>query len=318
MKRLMRLRSSPHLRDLCAETEFNRAQLIQPFFVVEGLAQEEPIAGLRGNVRHNVTSALKQIEKDLADGVTQFLLFPVPAGKQEGNFTHQSTRETISEIRRQFGHSLCLWVDTCLCSYTTHGHCAVMTPKGIDLSATLDELANSAVAFVEAGADGISPSDMMDGRVARIRAALDERGFDLVPIMSYSTKFASNFYGPFRNAADSAPQFGDRRHYQLDVRNRTDAINSSMRCAEEGADLLMVKPGMTSLDLIRPINQQTNRQVGAYQVSGEYAGLALLAEQELIKFDEALLETWHVFKRAGAQYIITYGARYAQRLGIGR
>jgi porphobilinogen synthase len=318
MKRLMRLRSSQHLRDLCAETEFNRAQLIQPFFVVEGLSQEEPIAGLRGNVRHSVTSALKQIEKDLADGVTQFLLFPVPAEKKDGNFTHQSTRETISEIRRQFGNRLCLWVDTCLCSYTTHGHCAVMTPKGIDLSATLDELANSAVAFAEAGADGISPSDMMDGRVARIRAALDERGFDLVPIMSYSTKFASNFYGPFRNAADSAPQFGDRRHYQLDVRNRTDAINSSMRCAEEGADLLMVKPGMTSLDLIRPINRQTNRQVGAYQVSGEYAGLALLAEQNLIKFDEALLETWHVFKRAGAQYIITYGARYAQRLGIGR
>ena len=318
MKRLMRLRGSQHLRDLCAETEFNRAQLIQPFFVVEGLAQDEPIAGLRGNVRHNVKSALKQIEKDLADGVTQFLLFPVPAQKKDGNLTHQLTHETISEIRRQFGRSLCLWIDTCLCSYTTHGHCAVMNDKGINLSATLDELANSAVAFAEAGADGISPSDMMDGRVARIRAALDEKGFDLVPIMSYSTKFASNFYGPFRNAADSAPQFGDRRHYQLDVRHRTDAINASVRCAEEGADLLMVKPGMTSLDLIGPIKQETGRQVGAYQVSGEYAGLALLAEQGLIKFDEALLETWHVFKRAGAQYIITYGARYAQRLGIGR
>ena len=193
-----------------------------------------------------------------------------------------------------------------------------MNDKGINLAATLDELANSAVAFAEAGADGISPSDMMDGRVARIRAALDEKGFDLVPIMSYSTKFASNFYGPFRNAADSAPQFGDRRHYQLDVRNRNGAINASLRCAEEGADLLMVKPGMTSLDLIRPINEQTGLQVGAYQVSGEYAGMVLLAEQELIKFDEALLETWHVFKRAGAQYIITYGARYARRLGIGR
>jgi porphobilinogen synthase len=193
-----------------------------------------------------------------------------------------------------------------------------MNDKGINLSATLDELANSAVAFAEAGADGISPSDMMDGRVARIRAALDEKGFDLVPIMSYSTKFASNFYGPFRNAADSAPQFGDRRHYQLDVRHRTDAINASVRCAEEGADLLMVKPGMTSLDLIRPIKHETGRQVGAYQVSGEYAGLALLAEQGLIKFDEALLETWHVFKRAGVQYIITYGARYARRLGIGK
>jgi porphobilinogen synthase len=318
MKRFMRLRGSEHLRDLCAETEFNRAQLIQPFFVVEGLAQEEPIAGLRGNVRHNVASALRQIERDLADGVTQFLLFPVPGEKKDGNFTHQLTNQTISEIRRQFGRGLCLWVDTCLCSYTTHGHCAVMDEKGINLSATLDELANSAVAFAEAGADGISPSDMMDGRVARIRAALDEKGFDLVPIMSYSTKFASNFYGPFRNAADSAPKFGDRRHYQLDVRNRTGAINASVRCAEEGADLLMVKPGMTSIDLIRPIKEQAGRQVGAYQVSGEYAGLALLAEQELIKFDEALLETWHVFKRAGAQYIITYGARYARRLGIGR
>ena len=317
MKRLMRLRGSQHLRDLCAETEFNRAQLIQPFFVVEGLANEEPIAGLRGNVRHSVSSALKQIEKDLADGVTQFLLFPVPAEKKDSDFSHKLTYETISQIRRQFGDSLCLWVDTCLCSYTTHGHCAVMNDKGISLSATLDELAKSAVAFASAGADGISPSDMMDGRVARIRKALDEKGFDLVPIMSYSTKFASNFYGPFRNAADSAPQFGDRRHYQLDVRHRTDAINASRRCAEEGADLLMVKPGMTSLDLIRPINEQTGRQVGAYQVSGEYAGLALLAEQGLIKFEEALLETWHVFKRAGAQYIITYGARYGRQLGIG-
>lgn len=318
MKRPMRLRGSQHLRDLCAETEFNRAQLIQPFFVVEGLGQEEPIAGLRGNVRHSVSSALKQIEKDLADGVTQFLFFPVPAEKKESGFTHELTYETVSQIRRQFGDSLCLWVDTCLCSYTTHGHCAVMNDKGINLSATLDELAKSAVTFAEAGADGISPSDMMDGRVARIRAALDEKGFDLVPIMSYSTKFASNFYGPFRNAADSAPQFGDRRHYQLDVRHRTDAINASLRCAEEGADLLMVKPGMTSLDLIRPIKEQTGRQVGAYQVSGEYAGLALLAEQGLINFEAALLETWHVFKRAGAQYIITYGARYARQLGIGR
>jgi porphobilinogen synthase len=318
MKRLMRLRGSQHLRDLCAETEFNRAQLIQPFFVVGGLTQAEPIAGLRGNLRHNVASALKLIEKDLADGVTQFLLFPVPAEKKDSNFSHRLTHETISEIRRQFGNSLCLWVDTCLCSYTTHGHCAVMSEKGINLSATLDELGKSAVAFAEAGADGISPSDMMDGRVSRIRAALDEKGFDLIPVMSYSTKFASNFYGPFRNAADSAPQFGDRRHYQLDVRHRTDAINASLRCAEEGADLLMVKPGMTSLDLIRPIKEQTGRQVGAYQVSGEYAGLALLAEQGLIKFEEALLETWHVFKRAGAQYIITYGARYGRQLGIGR
>lgn len=316
MKRLMRLRSSQHLRDLCAETEFNRAQLIQPFFVVEGLGQEEPIPGLRGNVRHNIPSVLRQIEKDLEDGVTQFLLFPVPSEKKESGFSHQSTQEAISQIRKQFGKSLCLWIDTCLCSYTTHGHCAVLDEQGIKIEKTLDELAKSAVAFAEAGADGISPSDMMDARVARIRAALDENGFNLVPVMSYSTKFASNFYGPFRNAADSAPQFGDRRHYQLDVRNRNDALASSVRCAEEGADLLMVKPGLTSLDLIQPIHERTGLQVGAYQVSGEYAGMSLLAEQGLIKFEEALLETWHVFKRAGAQYIITYGARYAKQLGI--
>lgn len=316
MKRLMRLRASQHLRDLCAETEFNRAQLIQPFFVVEGLSDPEPIPGLRGNLRHTIASALKQIESDLRDGVTHFLLFPVPADKKESGFSHDATRQTIAEIRKQFGDGLCLWIDTCLCSYTTHGHCAVLDEKGIKLDQTLDELAKSAVAFAEAGADGISPSDMMDGRVARIRAALDEKGFNLTPVMSYSTKFASNFYGPFRNAADSAPQFGDRRGYQLDVRNRSGAIAASVRCAEEGADILMVKPGMTSLDLIRPIHEATDLQVGAYQVSGEYGGISVLAEQGLIKFEEALLETWHVFKRAGAQYVITYGARYAKQLGI--
>ena len=318
MKRLMRLRASPHLRDLCAETEFNRAQLIQAFFVVEGLSDPEPIPGLRGNLRHSITSALKQIENDLSDGVTHFLLFAVPAKKKDSGFSHEATQQTISEIRKQFGDSLCLWIDTCLCSYTTHGHCAVLDEKGVKLDQTLDELAKSAVAFAEAGADGISPSDMMDGRVARIRAALDEKGFNLTPVMSYSTKFASNFYGPFRNAADSAPQFGDRRGYQLDVRNRSGAIAASVRCAEEGADILMVKPGLTSLDLIRPIRDATDLQVGAYQVSGEYGGLSVLAEQGLIKFEAALLETWHVFKRAGAQYIITYGARYAKQLGIGR
>ena len=199
MKRLMRLRATQHLRDLCAETNFNRAQLIQPFFVVEGLQADEPIAGLRGNVRLSISSALRQIESDLKDGVTHFLLFPVPGNKREKDFDHQFERDVISQIRKQFGSNLCLWVDTCLCAYTTHGHCAVLNDKGIDHPTTLDELANSALAFAEAGADGISPSDMMDGRVGSIRAQLDENGFDLVPVMSYSTKFASNFYGPFRS-----------------------------------------------------------------------------------------------------------------------
>jgi porphobilinogen synthase len=172
------------------------------------------------------------------------------------------------------------------------------------------------VEAADAGADGVSPSDMMDGRTAHLRAALDEHGHDRVPVMSYSTKFASQFYGPFREAAGSSPQFGDRRHYQIDVRARRDAIASSLRCADEGADLLMVKPGMTSIDLIAPIADATGLAVGAYQVSGEYAALLALAERGLVKFDAALLETWYVFRRAGAAYVITYGARQATRLGL--
>lgn len=316
-ERLMRLRATKHIRDLCAETVFNRAQLIQPLFIVEGAGADEPIPGLTGTFRQGIESALHQVEQDLAAGVTQFLIFPVPVEKRASGMDHSFAGRAISAIRRRFGDDVCLWVDTCLCSSTSHGHCAVIRENRIDLEATLEELANAALAFAQAGADGISPSDMMDGRVGRIRARLDAKGFDMVPVMSYSTKYASSLYGPFRQAADSAPQFGNRRHYQIDVRNRTDALASSRRCAEEGADLLMVKPGMTSIDLIRPIHEMTGRAVGAYQVSGEYAGLALLAERGLADFDAALLETWHVLKRAGAQFIITYGARYAHRLGIG-
>lgn len=320
-RRLMRLRATSHLRDLCAETEFNRAQLIQPLFVVEGLGDDEAIPGLRGTFRQNIESMVRQVGQDLTAGVTQFLLFSSPAEKREAGFDHRFTQAAISALRTRFGKDLCLWIDTCLCSSTTHGHCAVHQAgaggagQRIDLEATLEELARAAVAFAAAGADGISPSDMMDGRVARIRQRLDEAGFELVPIMSYSTKFASNFYGPFRIAADSAPQYGDRRHYQIDVRNRTDALAASERCAAEGADLLMVKPGMTAIDLIAPIRAATGLQVGAYQVSGEYAGLALLAEHGLTSFEAALNETWQVFRRAGAQYIITYGARYAKSMG---
>jgi porphobilinogen synthase len=185
-----------------------------------------------------------------------------------------------------------------------------------DLGATLGALASLGLTYVKAGADGISPSDMNDGRVAHLRAALDEAGYDIAPIMSYSTKFASNFYGPFRDAADSAPQYGDRKSYQLDVRNRSDALASSRRCAEEGADLLMVKPGQPSADLIRPIHEQTGLPVGAYQVSGEYTSLVLLAKENFVNFDAALVESWHNLRRAGASYIITYGARLARGLGL--
>jgi porphobilinogen synthase len=313
----LRLRQSPHLRDLVAETTFSVAQLIQPVFVVEDLQGSDPIPGLGDNARHGVPSALESMARDLDAGVRHFLLFAVPGTKGERSLDFSHLTRTVGAIKSRFGGALHLWVDICLCSSTTHGHCAILDEEGgIDLDATLDALARSAVEAADAGADGVSPSDMMDGRTARLRAALDEHGHGRVPVMSYSTKFASQFYGPFRAAADSAPQFGDRRHYQIDVRARRDAIGSSVRCANEGADLLMVKPALTSLDLIGPIAETTGLPVGAYQVSGEYASLVALAERGLTDFDRALAETWHVLRRAGAAYVITYGARRAKSIGL--
>ena len=313
----MRLRQSAHIRNLLAETTFSVAQLIQPIFVVENLAASEPVKGLGDNARHNVDAVLDVIAHDLDTGVRNFMLFAVPALKRGRDLEFRHLRRSVAAIKQKFGESICLWVDICLCSATDHGHCALLDRNGrVDLGPTLDALALAAIDAAGAGADGVSPSDMMDGRTAHLRKALDGAGHVRVPIMSYSTKFSSQMYGPFREAANSAPLFGDRRHYQIDVRSRTDALASSVRCAEEGADLLMVKPGMTSLDLIAPIAEATGRPVGAYQVSGEYASLVLLAREELTNFDAALLETWHVLRRAGAAYIITYGARHARRLGL--
>lgn len=310
----LRLRQSSHLRDLCAETTFTTAHLIQPIFVVEGMSGSQPIPGLDGNERLGIELALETIARDLESGVRHFLLFAVP--EKKGSDTFFAAR-AVDAIKKRYGGALCLWVDVCLCSGTEDGHCAIFDGDGrIDLDRTLEALGTLATRVAEAGADGVSPSDMMDGRTRHLRAALDDRGHSAVPIMSYSTKFASNMYGPFRVAADSAPTHGDRRHYQIDVRSRTDAVQSSVRCAEEGADLLMVKPGMTSIDLIAPIREATGRPVGAYQVSGEYAGLCALAREGLTNLDAALLETWHVFRRAGAAYIITYAARRGRAIGI--
>jgi porphobilinogen synthase len=317
MKRLQRLRATAPLRDMVSEIGFGQSQLIQPLFLAEGLSKEEPLGGLPGNSRHTLASLLTQFEKDLAAGVRQFLLFPVPAQKSNRDFAADFVGTALQQMRQRAGSDAAIWVDTCLCSFTESGHCCVHDARGRqDLAATHNALGLLGLTYVKAGADGISPSDMNDGRVAHLRAALDGAGYDLAPIMSYSTKFASNFYGPFREAADSAPQYGDRKSYQLDVRNRSDALASSRRCAEEGADLLMVKPGQPSADLIRPIHEQTGLPVGAYQVSGEFTSLVLLAKENFVNFDAALIESWHNLRRAGASYIITYGARLARGLGL--
>jgi porphobilinogen synthase len=317
MKRLQRLRATAALRDMVSEIGFGQGQLIQPLFLAEGLTKETPLDGLPGNSRHTIDSLVAQFEKDMAAGVRQFLLFPVPAQKSDQKFAADFVGTALQKLRQKAGSNASIWVDTCLCSFTKSGHCHVHDARGRqDLAATHAALGSLALTYVKNGADGVSPSDMNDGRVAHLRGVLDGAGFDLAPIMSYSTKFASNFYGPFRDAADSAPQYGDRKSYQLDVRNRSDALASSRRCAEEGADLLMVKPGQPSADLIRPIQEQTGLPVGAYQVSGEYTSLVLLAEKDFLNFDAGLVESWYNLRRAGASYIITYGARLARGLGL--
>lgn len=316
-RRLQRLRRTAPLRDLVAEIGFTQSQLIQPLFIIEDAADAGPIPGLPGNVRLTREAALAQLEQDLDTGVRQFILFPVPARKHARDCDPAFVCEAIAALRRRAGKDASLWLDTCLCSYTADGHCCLHDARGEqDLPATLDALAELALAYAAAGADGIAPSDMNDGRVAALRLALDAAGHDLVPIMSYSAKFASQLYGPFRGAAHSAPTHGDRRSYQIDVRARRDALASSQRCAAEGADLLMVKPGMSSLDLIQPIADATGLAVGAYQVSGEYAALALLAREGYADFNAALLESWYALRRGGAAFIITYGARLGRTLGL--
>jgi len=321
MKRLQRLRRTAALRDLCAETNFGAAQLVQPLFLDAGLDADpdgsRAIPGMPDNQTHGRDSLLAQVDADLQAGVRQFLLFPVPAHKREREFDPTFACRAIEQVRARCGNDASLWIDTCLCSYTGSGHCCLFDAQGRqDLPPTLDALAQLALAYAAAGADGIAPSDMNDGRVAHLRDRLDAAGHDLLPIMSYSSKFASAFYGPFRVAAQSTPQHGDRRGYQLDVRSRRDALAASRRCAAEGADLLMVKPGMSSIDLLAPIAAESGLPVGAYQVSGEYASLALLAREGLGEFDRLLLETWLVMRRAGASFIISYGARRARSLGL--
>ncbi len=315
--KLLRLKKNNILRNMCAETSFLSDQLIQPIFISENANDKKSIPGLADNYVFNVNDSIKQIENDLKNHCRNFILFLIPSKKSELNFNLDFQSKTIHQIKNNFKDDIFLWSDVCLCSMTIHGHCCLFDDKkNIDNHKSLDALSKIAVSYANAGIDGIAPSDMMDGRTAQIRLSLDQNNHDLIPIMSYSSKFASNFYGPFREAADSSPSFGDRKHYQLDYRNKSDALRASKRCAEEGADLLMVKPGLYSLDLIQPINNLTGLMVGAYQVSGEYAGINFAAENNLLKLNEALFESWHVMKRAGAQFIITYGARKAKELGF--
>ena len=313
-----RIRLSPIARKLVQEVTFDVSKLIQPMFVVEGIANKEPIPGLTGVFRETPASLLKQVEKDLEQGVKSFLLFGVPTAKGDKSFKYDFTANQLHELKKRFGNDIFLSVDVCLCSYTTHGHCGILTDSEdhVDNGASVAALAQAALTYAQAGADCVAPSDMMDHRVRAIREILDQHKLDQTLIMSYSAKFHSGFYGPFRVAADSAPKgelkIKDRATYQIDPANPSDALRSSLRDQEEGADILMVKPGLPYLDVLKELSSQISLPWAVYEVSGEYAAIELMAENGLVDARRAHLESWTAFFRAGAQMVITYGARNAK------
>jgi porphobilinogen synthase len=315
---LRRLRQNSAVRDLVAQVRVSVDQLIQPLFVVEGLAAREAIPGLTGTFRETPESLVEAVERDLESGVRKFLLFGIPGKKATHSFDGGFTASQIAALRKQFGKDIFLAVDVCLCSYTTHGHCGVLSPESdhVENASTVEELAKLSLLYAAAGADCVAPSDMMDGRIGAMRSSLDQNEFYSTLIMSYSAKFHSKFYGPFRIAADSAPQAGlslsNRATYQIDPRSPRDAYLSSLRDAEEGADILMVKPGLPYLDILSELSKKIDKPWAVYQVSGEFAGIELMAQQGLINAPAAHLEAWTSFLRAGASMIITYGARFAR------
>ena len=290
-------------------SKLSKKILIQPLFVDQKIKTSKYIKGLGDNRSWSLSNILKTIEKDLKKGIFNFLLFIVPSSKQKSPEDFSYHFEVIQNIKKQFGTDIVLLVDTCLCSLTIDGHCGVTHQKKIDLFKTHYSLGLAANTYLEAGADIIAPSDMMKNTTKYLRKILNQNNFSNIPIMSYSSKFKSNFYGPFRGAAKSTPKGFDRSYYQLPIQDRKKAIKSSINNAAQGANYLMVKPAMTSIDLIKEIKDQTLLPTGSYQVSGEYASLLMLDKNKFGNYIELLNESLLVLKRAKSDFIITYGAR---------
>jgi len=312
MHRGRRLRRTPALRAIARETHIQPSQLVAPLFVVPGRGVREPIGSMPGQARLSADLAAREAA-DLAKlGIGSVLLFGIPATKDpEGSGAWDPDGPVPDAIRRIKSEtpSLNVWADVCLCEYTDHGHCGVLNLAGVNNDATLPLLARASVAYARAGADVIAPSDMMDGRVAEIRRALDTASFTQTVIVSYAVKYASAFYGPFREAAGSAPQFGDRRGYQMDPPNLREAIREALADVDEGADMVMVKPGLPYLDVIRAVRERVDVPVVAYQVSGEFSMLHAAAERGWIDLPRAMMETVVALRRAGSDLVITYFAR---------
>ena len=311
--RLRRLRATTGIRDLVRETELATRHLVYPMFVVHGSDARTPIPSMPGVDHLSIDHAVREAGSAAELGIPAVLLFGLPASKDEegsGAWDDEGVIQLATRAIKAAHPDLLVFTDLCLCEYTSHGHCGVLRADGVvDNDATLELLARTAVAQAEAGADAVAPSDMMDGRVGALRAALDEHGLAETPIVAYSAKFASAFYGPFREAADSAPQTGDRRGYQMDPANAREALREVALDAAEGADVVMVKPALPYLDVIRRVREATDLPVAAYNVSGEYAMVKAAAAQGLLDERAAVLEALTGIRRAGADIIFTYHAK---------
>jgi porphobilinogen synthase len=312
--RLRRLRRTPELRRLARETRLSPEQLLCPLFVRPGAGVRQPIGSMPGQFRMSVDEVVREARALSELGIGGVMLFGLPESKDSmgtGAYAEDGIVQRAARALKDDGSPLVVVADVCLCEYTDHGHCGVLEDGQVANDATLELLAQTAVSLAAAGADMVGPSAMMDGQVAALRRALDAEGHPEVPIMAYSAKFASAFYGPFREAADSAPRSGDRRGYQMDPPNAREALREIAADLAEGADVLMVKPALPYLDILRRARQATGAPLAAYQVSGEYAMIVAAGERGWIDRDAAALESLTAITRAGADIILTYFAKEA-------
>jgi porphobilinogen synthase len=315
--RLRRLRRTPVLRDLVRETRLDAGDFVMPLFVEAGLDGRSPIEAMPGVDRLSISAAVEEAGEVAALGIPAVLLFGIPEHKDEegtGAYDDEGIVQLATRAIKQAHPDLLVMTDVCLCEYTSHGHCGLLRTDGsVDNDSSVDLIARTAVSQARAGADVVAPSDMMDGRIGAVRSALDDEGLTDTPIVAYSAKFASAFYGPFREAADSTPAFGDRRAYQMDPANGDEAVREALLDVQEGADVVMVKPALPYLDVIGRVKESTMLPVAAYNVSGEYAMIKAASAAGMLDERAAVLEALTSIRRAGADIVITYHAKEAAR-----
>ncbi|MHB8845304.1 MAG: porphobilinogen synthase [Nitrospirota bacterium] len=312
-----RLRSSETIRRMVRETALSPDNFIYPLFVTHGKGVKKEISSMPGNFQQSIENIVKDCEETHALGIPAVILFGIPEHKDELGTEAYSDEGIVQHAIKAIKHKLpdlMVITDVCLCEYTSHGHCGVIKNGHVQNDATLELLAREALSHAKAGADMVAPSDMMDGRVGAIRDILDSEGYENIPIMSYAAKYASGFYGPFREAAESTPQFGDRRSYQMDPSNSREALREVALDVEEGADIVMVKPALSYLDIISQVKQEFELPVAAYNVSGEFSMVKAAAKMGWIDGDRVMMEILTSIRRAGADMILTYHAKEAARL----